>query len=409
VYPLTFLLQLTLNFTQNDRRHTPFLANVEWSFWTKVCKADWLQTGPKCRLCHIGDTLEDLNPDKVTFLVLSSLQNVVRGATGSALLQLTGDPTFIAKRAKMFFEVLDVAKKERAVAYRFWRTHANLLNDIDELNQCKSTMRLTKDGEDLTALSKEQLNAVVQPIDTAARFHHYAAKQVMAVGALSRDKGALQYLQNLGVKERQRRVEASETDDEAQTCPICLFGFDTERAVLRCGHVVHFTPCLEQLRSRSNGPVLYCPLRCTTRTMSDEVMIASEGRRRDDGSHSERRITGNYGTKVTRLVSDILSICDVGDKGIVFSQWEDMLDICEHALLENGVQLTRVVSLQQVGACSRRFREPDCSIMLLNVKNGAEGLTLVEATHVFMVEPLLNCGLDSQGTRHITYVNLYHV
>jgi hypothetical protein len=34
---------------------------------------------------------------------------------------------------------------------------------------------------------------------------------------------------------------------------------------------------------------------------------------------------------------------------------------------------------------------------LLNVKNGAEGLTLVEATHVFMVEPLLNCGLDSQG------------
>jgi hypothetical protein len=39
--------------------------------------------------------------------------------------------------------------------------------------------------------------------------------------------------------------------------------------------------------------------------------------------------------------------------------------------------------------------------MLLNVKNGAEGLTLLEATHVFMIEPLLNCGLDSQGEREI--------
>jgi len=40
-------------------------------------------------------------------------------------------------------------------------------------------------------------------------------------------------------------------------------------------------------------------------------------------------------------------------------------------------------------------------IQPLNVKNGAEGLNLIEATHVFMIEPLLNCGLDSQATARI--------
>jgi hypothetical protein len=123
-------------------------------------------------------------------------------------------------------------------------------------------------------------------------------------------------------------------------------------------------------------------------------MIALEGKRHDDGSHSKQRIKGSYGTKVTRLVSDILDVCELGEKSLIFSQWDDMLVICEQALAENGVQFVRISSLKQIGDCTRRFREPDCSVMLLNVKNGTEGLTLVEATHVFMIEPLLNCGLD---------------
>ena len=39
--------------------------------------------------------------------------------------------------------------------------------------------------------------------------------------------------------------------------------------------------------------------------------------------------------------------------------------------------------------------------MLLNVKNGAEGLTILEATHIYMIEPLLNQGLDLQAINRI--------
>ena len=121
-------------------------------------------------------------------------------------------------------------------------------------------------------------------------------------------------------------------------------------------------------------------------------------KRRDDGSSSSRRVKGSWGTKVTRLVADVLDVSDRSEKSIVFSMWEDMLDVVEEALQVNSVSFVRATSLRKIAESTKRFRSSDCTVLLLNVKNGAEGLTLVEATHVFMVEPLMNCGLDSQGT-----------
>ena len=43
-----------------------------------------------------------------------------------------------------------------------------------------------------------------------------------------------------------------------------------------------------------------------------------------------------------------------------------------------------------IGNNCRRF------ILLLYIKHGVEDLTLVEMTHVFMVEPLSNHGMDRQ-------------
>ena len=143
-------------------------------------------------------------------------------------------------------------------------------------------------------------------------------------------------------------------------------------------------------------------------------MIASNARR-DDGSRSKRDVNGSWGTKVTRLVADLMDVRDTGEKGIVFSQWEDMLDIVEEALSMNGIKHVRAQSMRKIGEATKVFRMPDCTVLLLNVRNGAEGLTLLEATHVFMVEPLLNHGLDIQAISRIhrigqtnkTYVHRY--
>ena len=100
---------------------------------------------------------------------------------------------------------------------------------------------------------------------------------------------------------------------------------------------------------------------------------------------------------MTAIVSDLLAVTDLGEKSIVFSMWETMLDIMQEGLHTNGIKFVRASSLAHIAEATRSFRSSDCNVLLLNVKNGAEGLNLTEATHVFMIEPLLNCGMDSQG------------
>jgi E3 ubiquitin-protein ligase SHPRH len=184
--------------------------------------------------------------------------------------------------------------------------------------------------------------------------------------------------------------------NEGVTCLICLAPFDGNRAVLRCGHSVHVDDCLERLRQKSNGRNIACPCRCRIQTGPSDIMIASN-QAHDDGTQRDKKVNGSFGTKVTRLVSDILEIRQKGEKGVVFSQWDDMIEIIGTALTKNNIPFVRASGTTQIGSQVNKFRSTDCTILLMNVKNGGEELTLHEANHVFMVEPLLNAGMDRQG------------
>ena len=50
-----------------------------------------------------------------------------------------------------------------------------------------------------------------------------------------------------------------------------------------------------------------------------------------------------------------------------------------------------------------RFRsDPSVSVLLLHTKNAGNGLNLTEATHVFIVEPMLSTGLEAQAIGTLT-------
>ena len=369
----------------------------------KKCRADWNQTGPECKHCQLETKLDQFNKrDPVIDVILKSLHRWLTETKTHGKLGSQRKDARIDKRAKYFFDVLKSSERELRIARVAWRTHFDLLSDLDEMNQCKRTIRLAGEDEDLTKLTADELGSIVVPCDIAARCMDHAAKQAMALATLRRSKDTLRYLKNqnkerLEDKENANKPTDGETHTDDNVCIVCLSPFGGERAVLACGHAFHYTPCLERLMSKGgNHQSISCPLRCTTRTKRDEVMIASE-RRRDDGSQSSRKVKGSWGTKVTRLLSDVMEVSDRAEKSIIFSQWEDMLEVVEQALIANGVEYVRVKTVRKIGECVKVFRSSDCTVLLLNVKNGAEGLTLVEATHVFMVEPLLNCGLDSQG------------
>jgi len=375
----------------------PGLEELHENSHCQVCKADWNQIGPKCRHCKLQEQLSDIEPDNITIRVLRCLSAIVRSPLGAAVLN-TAEASManVSDRAKLFFDVLESENREIRAAWRAWRAHLDLLNDLDELKQCKTSMRLSYEGEDLSRLTEDELNAIVLPSDLSARYHDHGAKQAMSLGDLRRAKDTLRFLRNQNAPKTD--LPGGE-DDEDQNCVVCLSALDSERSVLRCGHSYH-PGCLDTLKARYAGSSIVCPFRCKIRTNADDVMIASS-RRKDDGSRALRPVKGSFGTKVTRLVSDVLDVKDLGEKGIVFSQWEDMLDIVQCALAENDVKYVRATSAKQIGSITQQFRTPDCPVLLLNVKNGAEGLTLLEATHVFMLEPLLNCGLDSQAISRV--------
>uniref|UniRef100_A0A7S4JPA2 Helicase C-terminal domain-containing protein n=1 Tax=Odontella aurita TaxID=265563 RepID=A0A7S4JPA2_9STRA len=390
---------------------SPALQEIHENSCCQKCRADWNQTGPVCSHCKLEDELVrsqmQVN-DPELMCVLKSMAKWLKGkqAEGSNF-----DHQLIVAlnaRASKFFDLHDKTRKVVDNAKLAWRTHFDLLSDLDELKQTKSSSRLPREGEDLSDLSIHEAGFVVQPCDISAQFMDNEARQAMAMADLRRNMSTLRYLKNqkLARKERasaevQSRSGGGQNGEErGATCVVCLSPFDGDRAVLSCGHYFHESPCLERLIARSGGNSISCPMRCG-RTRIEDVFIATN-KRKDDGSRSTREVKGCWGTKVDRLVGDIMDVSDLGQKAIVFSQWDDFLSIIEAALEANGVKFVRPKSGgRKFGDAVKAFRSSNCSVIMMNVKNGAEGLTLVEATHVFMVEPLLNCGLDIQAVNRI--------
>ena len=359
----------------------------------RKCRSDWDQRGPICQMCKIEESMsiyEDRLKDPELNCVLHALMEWMDDNENrlNSFPQLVN----IHQRMEKFFEFKTAAMKELEAARLKWRTHFDLLSDVDELNQCKRSMRLSYDDENLFGLTDHERAFIVQPFDIAVMIMDHLSKQAMAEAMLRQSKEKLRFLKNqhLSVKEG--------SDDNC--CTICLNAFDEDRAVLRCGHMYHYSPCIERLLARNGGTSVTCPMRCSIRTKKEDILIASE-KRGDDGSRTKRKIEGCWGTKVDRLVSDIMDVEEKAEKSIVFSQWDDMLTIMEHALTANRIEYVRPKAIKSFGDNMTLFRSNNCNVLLMHVKHGAEGLTLVEANHVFMIEPLLNHSIDSQAINRI--------
>ena len=73
-----------------------------------------------------------------------------------------------------------------------------------------------------------------------------------------------------------------------------------------------------------------------------------------------------------------------------------MLTVITKALRENGVGAEILDQSSQ--APIQRFKtNPNSTVLLLNLNTAASGLTLTEATHVFLAEPILNPAMELQA------------
>jgi hypothetical protein len=83
---------------------------------------------------------------------------------------------------------------------------------------------------------------------------------------------------------------------------------------------------------------------------------------------------------------------------LVFSQWDEALAICEAALGRNGIRCARFSSARKAADVLQQFiDDARIRVLLMPFKSGAEGLNITNASHVFLLEPLLEPALEQQA------------
>jgi E3 ubiquitin-protein ligase SHPRH len=239
------------------------------------------------------------------------------------------------------------------------------------------------------ALPEVERHMLVGTWEFDARRERYAADLVAAHAELAPARGKYGYL---------RRMAADGGAAQQSDCPVCMGRLADERMVSTCGHSV-CADCAGQIQRRRAGKYV-CPLCCQPGTPA----LAS-GMQWLDGSSAGTSIRGSWGTKVTAVIEQVLAL-PAGDKCLVFSLWDEMLSLITRALDENGVRSRRLQGQQHLDAALASFKtEADVRALLLPLNRGANGLNLVEAQHVFLVEPLVNTAVEAQAVGRVHRVS----
>ncbi|KAI8902536.1 SNF2 family N-terminal domain-containing protein [Globomyces pollinis-pini] len=129
------------------------------------------------------------------------------------------------------------------------------------------------------------------------------------------------------------------------------------------------------------------------------------------------KIKGSFGTKFDTITKHVRLLLekDPSVKMLFFSQWSLVLEILGRALEENSIGFTSIEGYSYNPFTNRKVKKnkssskpvtefcenPHISALLLNAKSQSSGLTLIAATHVFLIEPMLQKGPELQAINRV--------
>ncbi|KAH8726307.1 SNF2 family N-terminal domain-containing protein [Phaeosphaeriaceae sp. PMI808] len=111
-------------------------------------------------------------------------------------------------------------------------------------------------------------------------------------------------------------------------------------------------------------------------------------------------LDGSYGTKIDMIARHLLWIRanDPGAKSIIFSQFGDFLEVLREALKKWHIGVSGIVEKDGI----QTFKtDPAIDCFLLDAKSDSSGLNLVNATYVFLCEPLINPAIELQAIARV--------
>lgn len=117
------------------------------------------------------------------------------------------------------------------------------------------------------------------------------------------------------------------------------------------------------------------------------------------------RLHETYGVKIDTIVKHAKYLRNHNPRAqiVVFSQWEQLLTSLHFVMNKSGVRT--VGQRSNLAADINAFRESTyTACLLLHTRENVAGLTLINATHVFLCEPLLNTALELQAVSRVARI-----
>merc|ERR1712130_688365 len=257
-----------------------------------------------------------------------------------------------------------------------------------------------KDGPDLSTRVKEKAETIyiLAKHELEPQKLKLIAEKCSSQADLKKKLGQLIYLQNLKNTDYGKRG-----GHNPETCPICVKKLGSQWSGLQCGHCY----CVECIRfmidEYSTRTSTKCAV-CRSITSHAEISYVSTKNEHEE-EYDIEDIKGSHSTKVEAVMKCLVKIQsdDEDAKSLVFSTWTDVLDILAAALDENDIPYASLhnntaTTQNKFKRNIQRFKNrEDVKVLLMPISRGANGLNLVEASHVILLEPLLNPAQELQA------------
>ena len=182
---------------------------------------------------------------------------------------------------------------------------------------------------------------------------------------------------------------------DAENCSICMDCLDNP-TLTACGHLFCYD-CLKMCLCDKKR----CPM-CKADLTGKDLLVMNC--KKEEKKEETNPLIQKYGSKLGKLVSIIrYLVAQESTRIIVFSQWDDMLNLVGKTLAENEIENCFVKgNVWSRNSAIRKFKAgktsdgSDNKVIMLSLKNAASGTNLTEATHIFFVEPI-NASKEESG------------
>ncbi|XP_063040312.1 E3 ubiquitin-protein ligase SHPRH isoform X2 [Engraulis encrasicolus] len=289
----------------------------------------------------------------------------------------------LLEEASAFMELFEAWKKEYKVLHEYWMNLRDHVSAIDELGMATERLRVRLPDE-----PKQKVLHIIEPHEVDQNCVKLINDRAVARSQLQKKLGQLLYLTNL-----EKSQDKSTGGLNPEPCPICARSLGQEWAVLTCGHCFCnecITIIMEQYSVGSRRRAIKCAI-CRQTTSHTDISYVFTAQNSADGD--DIPIKGSHSTKVEAVVRVLkkIQMTDPGAKSLVFSTWQGVLDIIAKALFDNNMEFSQINGIQmfQKNLCAFKYEEK-INILLMPLHTGSNGLNIIEATHVLLVEPILN-------------------